>query len=205
VSSARGSKPRKRRETNETHGAGRIGRKTIELVWAERWVIGDRLRTNEDEIGTGTLGALNDEVGPMTLFVDLGPAPNATVGTPLPLSLEELAFLTKSVFETTAPPALALARGRLREAVTSAGAPTAVARDQHHLAVARARDERSKPDELVTRSSQIGDRKNSGTHDAYRHLNSIGSKGCATSQDAKKTNPRKGQSWNGCMSRAVRA
>lgn len=113
------------------------------------------LYPDQNQVGVSTLRALQYELGPVALLVQLGAAPHATIRTPLPLALEQLAFLTKPGLESLAPTSKPLAGRRL-----GCGSYTSSATKcghKHHLAVRRARDERSKADKLVASCGQIGD------------------------------------------------
>ena len=171
-----------RRQTNQAHRTRSIGGKAVEFCRAQPRVVRKRMGSNENQVRPRALGALEHEVRPVPLLVQLRAAANAAIGAPLTLLLEKLTFLPETVFQLTPPATDSLTRRWLRQATVTAGPAAAVAGNEHDLAVARPRDERGEPYEFVARRSQIGDRKNSGTHDVDRHLMDLWSKGCATAK-----------------------
>lgn len=146
------------REANDAHRTRRVRREPIEVGRTEGGAVGDRLRTDQNQIRAGAVCTLEHEIWPMAFFVKLGATSDPSVGTPLALFFEELPFLPQSVLELTSPPIGAFAWWWLGKAAAIARASAAVARNQDDLSVARSRDERSKPYELVARRSQICDR-----------------------------------------------
>jgi hypothetical protein len=66
-------------------------------------VIARELEAHEDQVDLGTTGALQHEVRPPAVLVELRPAANPAIGTPLPLTLEKLAFLSQPSLDLLTP------------------------------------------------------------------------------------------------------
>ena len=163
--------------------------KTVSLRASEAKAAADHLGAEQNEIGMRAFGALEHELGPVPLLVELGAAPHASVGTPLPLPFEQLPLLPQPRLEPLAPATETFPRRRLGG--NSGAAATSIGRDQDDLSVRGTRNERSKPDELIARRGQISDCQNSGPHDLHQTLKMKSSKGRASRESARIPAPER--------------
>ncbi len=97
------SKGGERGQPDHAHRTGSVRGEPPDIGWIELVRSAGQLNTKQNQIDARTLGALQDVVRPMPLFVELCPTANPPIGAPLTLPLEELTLLPKPGLYPVAP------------------------------------------------------------------------------------------------------
>jgi hypothetical protein len=126
-------------QANQTHWTGGFFRENSHLARGNIAASGEQVDPDHDQVRVGSLCALNDELWPEPILVELGTAPNPPVGTPLPLALEELSLAAEPRFDVPQPSSTCGARAIGRRLCATTAAPS-IHGDQDDLAIGGPRD-----------------------------------------------------------------